>query len=141
MLRAGVQRSRERGSNTDALRGLRLYSQLEFGLFCLFGFLHLFGLLHLFELFVGRLVATIGSRMLYEPDPRKHLGEHRNYQWVVPVDSIIDSRPDAGDGCRLWYVNSQLMGAWLVPQHLIKAAFPRGVDELPASCLQESSSE
>ena len=76
--------------------------------------------------------------MLYEPDPRKHRGEHRNYQWVVPVDSIIgkhpvvpvgdtgtipygmaasfsgahgDSRQDAGDGCRLWYVNS-----WALPQ-------------------------
>ena len=75
-------------------------------------------------------LATVGSRMLYKPDPRKHSGKHRNYQcqWVVQVDSIIrklllvpvgdtgtitygmaasfpgadgDSRPDAGDGCQL----------------------------------------
>ena len=96
--------------------------------------------------------------MLYELDPRKHSSEHQNYQWVVPVDSIIgklpatvvsvgdtgtipysmaasflgahgDSSPDAGNGCRV----CQLMGAWLVPRHLIKAAFPRGIDGMPAA--------
>ena len=77
-------------------------------------------------------VRDVGSRICTRPDPTKYRGDHRKFQWVVPVESIIgkvpvvpvgdtgtvphgmgasfpgaygDSRPGAGDGCRLWYVN------------------------------------
>ena len=44
-------------------------------------------------------------------------------------------------GSTLPAVVCQLIGAGLVtlvPRHLIRAAFPRGIDEIPTSCLQES---
>ena len=40
------------------------------------------------------LQPPVSSRILYEPDPRKHLDEHRNYQRMVPVDSIIGKPPN-----------------------------------------------
>ena len=85
-------------------------------------------LIGLFGFFVGRLAGNRRISDAYEPDPRKQPGEHQNYQWVVPVDSIIgklpvvpigdtgtipysmaarfpgahgDSRPDADEGCLL----------------------------------------
>ena len=65
---------------------------------------------------------------------------------MVPVGDMTtsvlgargDSLPDAGDGCRLWYVNSWRLAG---PATSDKAALSRGVDAMPALCLQESSCE
>jgi hypothetical protein len=62
--------------------------------------------------FVGWL-ETVGSRVLYELDYKKPI------LYVVPIQSILrntfsgapgDRRPGAGDGCRMWFVNSWALG-------------------------------
>ena len=66
--------------------------------------------------------------------------QHRNHSvWHGSKLSGCAWRQPPGRGRWMPAVVCQLMGAWLVPRHLIKAAFPHGVEGKPASCLQKSS--
>ena len=49
--------------------------------------------------------------------------------WLLPRQC----RPGAGDGCQCLAVVRQLMSAWLVLRHLIKAAFLRDLQILKIS--------
>ncbi len=81
--------------------------------------------------FVVGLLESVGSRVVYELDYKKPI------LYVVPIESIlgklpvvpvgdtgtiphrmrsalpgapVDHRPGAGDGCRMWFVNSWALG-------------------------------
>ncbi len=99
---------------------------------CIMAIMHIIAITSIIsDCFLVAWLESIGSRVVYELEYKKPI------LYVIPIQSILgklplepvgdtgtiphsmrnafscapgDRRPDAGDGCRMWFVNSWVLG-------------------------------